>query len=209
MGPKASTADPLITRESVMSVSRQCIKRARSFLSYLVSAIFALCSGLGHTGEPDARAPDDCDPDGVLAHVRGQFSIYGPRSDRFEYFGFIYRLDGVIASAMVKGNVCRGHDDCMVDARPAARLIPKGAKVLGEWHTHPHFLKASRLSNEDVRGARANSHIRCYTAYYAGSNGEFFSWRPTSTSVPEAMGTRIELGNYRKPAAAVVVAAGG
>ncbi len=174
----------------------------RPFLVSLLAASPVCCIA-------SSPPPSECDPDAVLAHVREQFSIYGPRSDRLEYFGFIYRLDGVIASAMVRGNLCKGDDDCKVDVRPAAERIPKGAKVLGEWHTHPHFLSAGRLSEEDVRGARANAHIRCYTAYYAGSNGEFFSWNPNSTSVPVAMGTRVELGNYRKPLAPPVVVAAG
>ncbi len=179
-----------------MYALQQCHAREPARNSHLVVFALTFACAMVRAGQ-ESSSWAECDTAAVLAHVRDQFHIYGPRSDKLEYFGFIYRVDGVVASAVVHGQVCHGHDDCMVDIRPAARSIPKGAKVLGEWHTHPHFLAAGRLSIEDVRGARKNARIRCYTPYYAGSNGTYYSWDPLSSSVPVAMGTRTELGSYR------------
>jgi hypothetical protein len=129
--------------------------------------------------------------------VQEQFRIYGPKSQKHEFFGFIYRVDGELASAVVRGNECRGPDGCTIDTTPAAKRIPRGAKVLGEWHTHAHLNGSNMLSILDVRGAFHNAHIRCYSAYYAGPRGEMYGWDPESTSVPVAMARRTILGNYR------------
>jgi hypothetical protein len=142
-----------------------------------------------------------CFEDEVEAHVLEQFSIYGPLSTDREYFGFVYRHEGVIASAISRGSVCRWAQACEVNTRRAAALIPKGAKVLGEWHTHPHATGSQRLSPEDVRGANGNLHIRCYRAFYSKPNGEIYSWNLESTVVPVAMASLVLLGNYRQPVA--------
>lgn len=132
----------------------------------------------------------------VDAHVVQQFQIYGPLSAVHEYFGFIYRHDGVIASAVVRSNECVRADRCTLDTARAASLIPPGARVLGEWHTHPHG-GSTVLSQEDVRGAYNNRHIRCYAAYYAKPDGEILAWDPHETSVPTAMDSVTSIGNYR------------
>ena len=143
-----------------------------------------------------ADSHDSRDTAAVTAQVLEQFAIYGPRSRKQEYFGFVYSLDGALANAVVRGNACRGHDACRVNTKPAAERIPPRAKVLGEWHTHPHVLGAGMLSIWDVRGAGQNAHIHCYASYYAASNGKVYSWNPRSTSVPTAMASRTELGSY-------------
>jgi hypothetical protein len=106
-------------------------------------------------------------------------------------------VDRAIDSVVVSSNRCRGPDGCKVDTRLAAKRIPKRAKVLGEWHTHPHLNGSRSLSAEDVNGAHQNIHIRCYAAYYAGPTGRVYRWDPHSTSVPTAMASRENLGSYR------------
>jgi hypothetical protein len=135
----------------------------------------------------------------VIQHVREQFATYGPRSSQYEYFGFIYRKDGRVASAVTHDFSCRGRMECVVNPVFALRRIPKGAQVLGEWHTHPHFHEADALSIEDVRGARANHHIRCYTAFYSSADGDIYRWKLDAATVPAAMASRTRLGNYRDP----------
>ena len=100
------------------------------------------------------EAATDCPQDMVDAHVRQQFALYGPRSKVGEYFGFVFFFEGSIDSAVVKGRDCPTSNLCSIDTAKAASLIPKGAKVLGEWHTHPQNGGAGILSAEDVRGAR-------------------------------------------------------
>jgi hypothetical protein len=95
----------------------------------------------------------------------------------------------------MRGNTCRNLEHCTLNTALAARMIPAGAKVLGEWHTHPHQ-GASGLSKDDVRGAWNNRHIRCYAAYYARPNGDILAWDPQETSVPTAMDSRVLVGNY-------------
>jgi hypothetical protein len=175
-----------------MSASRRCSSRCKRIHHYLVVTSVVLCSVLVRGGEPS----QGCDREAVITHVREQFRIYGPRSRKHEYFGFIFRVDGELGSAIVRSSVCRGPDDCMIDTKQAAERIPAGAKVLGEWHTHPHNLGVGRLSIEDVRGAEHNAPIRCYTPFYAASNGRYYTWDPRSSSVPVAMARRTELGNY-------------
>ena len=118
--------------------------------------------------DPDYRkaAAVECPQDAVDAHVREQIASYGPRSKDREYFGFIFFFEGAIGSAVIEGRSCPNSNSCSIDTAKAAPLIPKGAKVLGEWHTHPQLGKATNLSAEDVRGAQNNRHIRCYAAYY-------------------------------------------
>lgn len=132
----------------------------------------------------------------VEAHVQEQFALYGPRSGNHEYFGFIYMHDGVLGSAVTRSRECR-NTKCVVDSTKAVQLIPKSAKVLGEWHTHPHGGSAS-LSKEDVRGAYNNRHISCYLAFYSTPSGEIYAWSPQRTSVPVAMASRVPVGNYQQ-----------
>lgn len=131
----------------------------------------------------------------VEAHVREQFAIYGPQSAGHEYFGFIYRHDGVIASAVTRSRPCGSSGHCVVDSSEAIRSIPRSAKVLGEWHTHPHDGSPS-LSREDVRGAYSNRHISCYLAFYSTPEGDIYAWSPSRISVPIAMASRTQVGNY-------------
>jgi hypothetical protein len=189
-----------------MSASQQCSRSCREIRRYLVAFALVLCSVSASGAEPRPTAESDCDPEGVIAHVREQFRIYGPKSRRHEYFGFVYRVDGELASAVIRSYRCRGPYSCLVDTAPAARRIPQRAKVLGEWHTHPHILGSGTLSIEDVQGARNNAHIRCYSAFYATSSGKIHAWDPRSTSVPTAMGTRTLLGSYRLDERAAPVA---
>jgi hypothetical protein len=127
-----------------------------------------------------ADSPDSCPRVAVDAHVLQQFQHYGPLSVKHEYFGFVYRYQGVIASAVVRSQECTAVDRCTLDTADAARLIPAGAKVLGEWHTHPHG-GSTELSREDVRGAYNNRHIRCYLAYYGKPNGVVQAWDEDSS----------------------------
>lgn len=141
----------------------------------------------------------ECLTQALQVHVREQFALYGPRSANHEYFGFIYMHEGVIASAVTQSRECHGAK-CVVDSSTAAQLIPKGATVLGEWHTHPHGGSPS-LSKEDVRGAYSNRHISCYLAFYSTPSGEIYAWNPNRVSVPIAMASRAGLGNYKTVAA--------
>lgn len=140
---------------------------------------------------------DDCFANEVEAHVLEQFGIYGPFSADREYFGFIYRHEGVIASAVSRGGVCRWTQTCEVKTDAAAARIPGGAKILGEWHTHPHASGSQSLSDADVRAANSNRHIRCYRAFFSTSRGEIAAWDTASTMVKTAMASLVRLGNYR------------
>lgn len=143
--------------------------------------------------------PTACFEDEVLLHVRAQFAIYGPRSTQYEYFGFIYRKDGRIDSAVTHDFDCRGQMDCVVNTAFALARIPKGAKVLGEWHTHPQFHASDALTMEDVQGAQANRHVRCYTAFYSTPDGDIYRWNLDARTVADAMASRTRVGNYRVP----------
>jgi len=180
-----------------VSASQQCRPRGSLPACYLVVLALGFASPAAYAGdEPGASAAADCDRAAVITHVLEQLQIYGPRSEKYEYFGFIYRAEGEIASAVVRGHECRAQDTCSVDTTPAAKRIPQRAKVLGEWHTHTHTTGSRILSIQDVRGAHHNIHIRCYSAFYSGNDGEAYSWDPRSTSVASAMATRATLGRY-------------
>jgi hypothetical protein len=131
----------------------------------------------------------------VEAHVRQQYAIYGPQSVSHEYFGFIYLHKGIIGSAVTRSRACAIAETCVVDSNEAIQLIPQPAKVLGEWHTHPHRGSVS-LSTDDVRGAYNNRHISCYFAFYSTPSGEIYAWNPNQISVPIAMASRAHVGNY-------------
>ena len=106
----------------------------------------------------------ECFAKEVETHVTQQFRIDGPQSANHEYFAFIYRHKGTIGSAVTRSGLCSKSGKCVVQSAAASMLIPRGAQVLGEWHTHPHTQGSSSLSAEDVRGAHNNRHIRCYSA---------------------------------------------
>ena len=162
--------------------------------------VAGLCVTAYAEGEQETTADLACWRAEVLAHVREQIHLYGPQSRKREYFGFIYLEDGRVKSSVVRGPLCDTSLTCSVHSRGAAEGLPRGVKVLGEWHTHPNGDSSNGLSAGDVRGAWNNRKIRCYTAFYAASNGRFYSWNPASTSVAVAMSSRVLLGNYRKPA---------
>lgn len=130
----------------------------------------------------------------VQSHVRQAFAIYGPMSIDNEFFGFIYRHDDRIDSGVVRSTGCQ-LGNCVVDVAVAAQRIPKGARVLGEWHTHPRG--GSRLlSMLDVRGAYRNRNLTCYAAYFSRPNGEILAWNPRENSVRTAMASLVRVGNY-------------
>lgn len=132
----------------------------------------------------------------VDAHVREQFRQFGPQSKQHEYFGYVYSLDGSLTSAVVRGRKCDNARSCGLNTAGAAKLIPGGARVLAEWHTHPHRSSA-RLSKEDVGGAHANRHIPGYTPYYSTPDGKIYAWDPRQEWVPGAMSSLVLIGNYR------------
>ena len=143
---------------------------------------------------------ENCFRGEVLAHVQQQFAQFGPLSVEHEYFGFIYRNNERIESAVTRSSKClRGN--CLIDTARALKLVPKGSKVLGEWHTHPRNGSA-QLSTQDVLGARNNKQIRCYLPFYSGPDGVIFSWNPASSSVPVAMQSRRAIGSYTENGAA-------
>lgn len=144
----------------------------------------------------------DCSQSAVEAHVREQFALYGPRSGSHEYFGFVYLHEGVIGSAVTRSRACPKAGRCVVDSGAAIALVPRAAKVLGEWHTHPHDGSLS-LSKEDVRGAYNNRHIKCYRAFYSTPSGEIYLWSADRISVPTAMASRVQIGNYTDQVCAV------
>lgn len=162
----------------------------------LLMAVVPLCRSADMT---------DCFTEEVEAHVIEQFHIHGPLSGDREYFGFVYRYQGKIESATVRGSRCNSGRSCEVRTARAATKIPKGAKVLGEWHTHPRELGAESLSPEDVGGANANRHVRCYRAFFSTSRGRILTWDTNATAVMTAMKSTVLLGNYRKLDAAPVM----
>jgi len=155
--------------------------------------VVSLCTGEHSTAS-------ECLREEVRAHVREQFGIYGPKSTDHEYFGFVYLHDGIIGSAVARSRPCQG-TKCVVDSAEALSSLPRSAKVLGEWHTHPHE-GSTALSRQDVRGAHNNRHISCYLAFYSTPRGEIFAWDPKHVSVPVAMASRARVGNYLRDDAA-------
>lgn len=148
----------------------------------------------------------DCSQSAVESHVREQFALYGPQSRRHEYFGFIYLHEGVIGSAVTRSRTCPKGPQCLVDSGRALESVPRSAKLLGEWHTHPTHGSRS-LSKDDVRGAYNNRHIKCYRAFYSTPSGEIYQWSTDRISVPTAMASRVRVGDYMdrvSPSAAIV-----
>jgi hypothetical protein len=160
-----------------------------SLRALLASLMLACCAG--------ATAADcSCElvRDEIAAHARLQFEIYGPKSVHVEYFGFIFHDGARLRSAVVRSRRCKS-GDCVIEVDDAGSEIPAGARVLGEWHTHPHD-GAPQLSELDVRGAYRNRNALCYTAFYSNPGGEIFAWNPAANSVPAAMATRQHVGAY-------------
>jgi hypothetical protein len=166
----------------------------------VVRRLFLATALLATALHGNAKSPaPECLAKEVEAHVLRQFGIYGPLSANREYFGFIYLHDGVIGSAVTRSQVCAKGGYCSVDSKEAVRSIPQEAKVLGEWHTHPHHGSRS-LSGDDVRGAYNNRHIGCYFAFYSTPSGAIYAWNANRISVPVAMASRTRIGNYRDSA---------
>lgn len=163
-----------------------------NFIRRLASVIVLLSIALH--GDATDLASECFDP-AVEAHAREQFALYDPQSGRHEYFGFVYLHDGVIGSAVTHSRACPTAGKCVVDSGKAIALVPPRAKLLGEWHTHPHHGSGS-LSREDVRGAYNNRHISCYRAFYSTPSGEMYRWSTDRISVPMAMASRVRIGNY-------------
>jgi hypothetical protein len=151
----------------------------------------AACSACAH---PAYFSPM-CPHDELDSHVRSELAIYGPQSGNHEYFAFIYELQGSFGSAVVRGRDCLGLELCVVDPAAAIAQIPKGATLVGEWHTHPH-IGAPALSTLDVRGAHHIAHLDCYTPYYSTPLGDIYAWNPHNDSVPTAMNSRVLIGTY-------------
>jgi hypothetical protein len=149
----------------------------------------------------------ECPQAAIDAHVRQQLMSYGPLSRDREYFGFVYLFKDIIDSAVARGKKCFRADPCSVDSANAAREIPQGAKVLGEWHTHPQQGIADGLSPEDVLGAWSNRRIHCYAAYFSQPDGDILTWNPGADSVHLAMFSAVLIGNYRRDAAAAALRA--
>lgn len=140
----------------------------------------------------------DCSQAVLEDHVREQFALYGPRSGRYEYFGFLYLHEGVIGSAVTRSRACpKGR--CAVNSARAIGSVPRTAKLLGEWHTHPRDGSRS-LSIDDVRGAFNNRHIKCYRAFYSTPSGEIYQWSVDRISVPLAMASRVRIGDFNQSA---------
>lgn len=163
------------------------IPPVRALLASLL--LLACCAGA-----TAADSFDSCDHEKMAAHARVEFEIYGPLSVGVEYFGFIFDDGERLRSAVVRSRRCYD-GNCVVNVAAAGGQIPKRAKVLGEWHTHPHN-GAPQLSEYDVRGAHRNRKVRCYTAYYSNPDGEIFAWNPAKASVPTAMASRASIGIY-------------
>ena len=59
----------------------------------------------------------------------------------------------------MRGNECRSDDRCITRIDCAARAIPKGARILGEWHTHPTVTGSRAPATETRASARRQRHI--------------------------------------------------
>ena len=159
------------------------------FSSRLRGAALLWIAAAAATGaEPRCYWPE------VQSHVRQAIAIYGPMSIDNEFFGFIYQQGERIDSGVVRSSSCQ-LGNCVVDVAVAAQRIPKGARVLGEWHTHPR--NGSRLlSSLDVRGAYRNRNLACYAAYFSRPDGEILAWNPRENSVRTAMASLVRVGSY-------------
>jgi hypothetical protein len=157
--------------------------------------ISTLLAGAGIFANADETGPASL-REQVDAHVRAQFRVFGPLSEQREFFGYVYWRDGVLASAVIRGRRCSSLRACGLDTAEAARLIPARARILAEWHTHPHD-GSGQLSTEDVSGAYLNRRIPGYTPYYSMPNGDIYAWDPRQDCVRDAMASKMLIGNYR------------
>jgi hypothetical protein len=106
-------------------------------------------------------------------------------------------VNGPIATAITRSSKSPMSGNCILRTAAAAKLIPSGAKILGEWHTHPHCGSQS-LSQLDVPGAYNNRHIRYYAAYFSSTPGEIYLRNANDASVPTAMVSLELIGTYRQ-----------
>lgn len=157
--------------------------------------LWTLLAGAGLFAHADEALPPSA-REQVDAHVREQFQVFGPLSEQHEFFGYVYWLDGVLESAVIRSRKCWSPRVCGLDTAEAARLIPGQARVLAEWHTHPHD-GSSQLSSDDVTGAYINRRIPGYTPYFSMPNGEIYAWDPRQARVSAAMASARLLGSYR------------
>src|SRR4051812_22455981 len=102
-----------------MSASQQCHARGSVRVRYLV--VFALSLSAMANSRDGSPPESDCNLASVIAHVQEQFRIYGPKSQNHEYFGFVYRVEGELASAVIRGSACRGPNSCSVNTAGAAK----------------------------------------------------------------------------------------
>jgi hypothetical protein len=158
---------------------------SRASIAVLLATV---CVGVNASDAPQCRS------DSIEAHVRQQFAAFGPLSVNHEYFGFIYRLGADLDSAVVRGSRCVARS-CVIDVARAGALVPAGAVIVGEWHTHPRNGEA-RLSEQDVLGAYRNRNLGCYSAFYSEPDGAIYSWNPRRGMVTTAMASRIHIGDY-------------
>jgi hypothetical protein len=156
-------------------------------------ATFFLAISAGATA---GRESVRCFSPDVELHVRQQFAHYGPLSEQREYFGLIYRQADSVRSAVTRSARCASYL-CQVNVAKAARAIPADARVLGEWHTHPHD-GSTQLSEYDVRGAHLNNRASCYAAFYSKPDGGIFGWDAHMDSISTAMSSLLQIGNYRR-----------
>lgn len=135
----------------------------------------------------------------VDAFALEQFHIYGPQSARFEHFAFVYWLDGVLSQSHISAR-CTNSYACTINPARSLNEIPKRAKLLAEWHTHPHD-GARTLSIHDVQGAHAigeqvRKYGRDYRAYYSDPAGHVFRWDTTTRDTLAANRSRVQIGSY-------------
>lgn len=77
----------------------------------------------------NADERDICFKSEVEDHVLKQFAVHEPLSTDRETFGFIFRADGLISSAVVRGTRCAWREVCEVDTRRAAAVRWRGGHL--------------------------------------------------------------------------------
>ncbi|HEU4601572.1 MAG TPA: hypothetical protein VFS24_06375 [Steroidobacteraceae bacterium] len=136
----------------------------------------------------------------IESFVLAQFKIFGPQSKRTEHFAFVYWHDGELAQAHIYARCSSTSDRCTTNPKRAIQAVMPGAKILAEWHSHPH--NGSRLlSPDDAQGAfsigeQIRSRGREYFAYYSDPTGRVFRWDTTTPDVNKANRSRVEVGSY-------------
>ena len=138
----------------------------------------------------------ECFAKEVETHVTQQFRIYGPQSANHEYFAFIYRHKGTIGSAVTRSGQCSRSGKCVVQSAAASMLIPRGAKVLGEWHTHFHTLRVPRTCPRKMSaGAQQPSHPLLFRVLQQAHRRDL-RLGPTPDFRTYCDRLRVPLGNY-------------